>query len=191
MSKQDNLNPRYAWERSKAVLDEFIEGLNNVAMDVAWVKAQLIIEAQAEFHERLGNSEEDAMAMAWEDFDIASRGRGEPCVTGAVFQLWSRLPHRFDAKFRKALEAAFKAAREATHPAARRYAPRDYEAKVQTVEDGFDDPEAIPLIHIPQVAAIKNARDIKDAINKVADFTALTLVEGGKGQPPEAEDDIF
>ena len=191
MPDNDKLKARYAWERAKEVLDGFIVGLNNIAMDVAWVKAQLIIEAQAQFHVRIGNSEEDAIAMAWEDFDIACRGRGEPGVTGAIFQLWSRLPKRFDSKFKKALEAAFQASRAETHPHARRYAPRDCDARIQSVEDGFDDPEAIPLIHIPKVAAVKNARDLKAAINKVMDFSNLTVLEGGKGQTSQLEDDVF
>jgi hypothetical protein len=193
MNKQKQLGSRYAWRHAWEILDAFFKQIDLTPMDVAWMKAQLIISAQAQFHEQLGNSEEDAVAMAWEDFDIACRGRGEPCVTGAIFQLWSRLPKKHDRKFIKALTTAFQAARDNTDPMAQRYAPLDYAATLQSVEDGFDSPEAIPLIHIPRIESIKSARDLKNAINKVVDFSnsPFAVIEGGKDETPEAPDEVF
>lgn len=191
MRKKDPLEPRYAWKCAHKELDLFVKSLQMPILSVAWTKAQLIIDAQCRFYVSVGNSAEDAVAMAWEDFEMACRGRGEPGISGAAFMLWSRIPDVHDKAFEGALYRAFKSAYESTEPNGRRYLDKDYKAKVHTLSDGFDDPEAIPISITPVKDAPKTASSLRDRINKVMDFSNLTVLEGGKGQTSELEDDVF
>jgi len=193
MYKAPTLQPRYAWERVQAELNKFVDSLDIQGLYVAWMKAQLIIEAQARFYSHVGNGVEDSVSMAWEDFEMACRGRGEPGITGAIFHMWSRLPNKNDKAFKTALERAFLEAYYATAPAARRYRDKDYKAKVHTLADGFDDPEAMPISIMPVAEAPKSANSLRDRINSMTDFksSSFEVVEGGKGQPAKAEDDVF
>ena len=189
------LKHQYAWQVARQKIDSFIEQLNNYTMYEGWVKAQLIIEAQARYYAHTGSSVETAISMAWEDFDMACRGRGEPGITGAVLHLWAKTPDSFDIPLRNALEFAFQSAREATEPNKLRYHPKEYTSRVRTLDDSFDLPEAIPLIHAPVIEALNNAKDIKAAINQISDFRSppFTLIKGGKDEPEESpvQDDLF
>lgn len=187
------LSDHYAWQVAQKAIEKFIEPLNDFQMYEGWVKAQLIIEAQARYYAHSGHPVEVAISMAWEDFDLACRGRSEPGITGAVFMLWSRTPNRYDKAMRKTLEEAFKAARAATNPSKLRFHPNDYADRVKTLDDNFDLPEAIPIIHVPVLQAINNAKDLKSAINQISDFSAapFTVIEGGKSIAADTNEDLF
>lgn len=188
-----NQSDYYAWKVAQEAIEKFIEPLNSFMLYEGWVKAQLIIEAQARYYAHTGYPVEIAVSMAWEDFDMACRGRSEPGITGAVFMLWSRSPNRYDKALRKTLESAFLAARTATKPNKLRFHPKDYAESVKTLDDDFDLPEAIPIIHVPVLQAINNAKDLKSAINQISDFSAepFTLIEGGRDATPSTNEDLF
>lgn len=197
----DNKNskqPRYAWEKAQEIIHKYIEGLQLVEMQICWIKAQLIIEAQARYYSHVGNDVEDSVSMAWEDFEVACRGAGEPGITGAIFMLWSRLPKKEDKYFKFNLENATLTARGATDPNALRYMPKVYQAKVQTPENGFDLPEAIPLRVVPVLPSVPTTGALKSAINKITDFSVspFQVFEGGKSsqqadEPDQPEDELF
>ena len=182
----------YAWEVAREKIHEYIVGLNNPQVFAAWIKCQLVIEAQARFHKHVGYSVEDAVAMAWEDFDTATRGKGEPTVAGAVFMMWSRLPKKCDRDLQRVYTEAFKAAQDATEPGRLRYHSTVRTSRVLTLADDFDLPEAIPLDLTPVATRLKNAKDIKQVLDSAQGFKerGFTLVEGGASKPdqkPEAK----
>lgn len=182
----------YAWEIAREKIHKFIDDLNNVHLYTAWIKAQLIIEAQARYHSHVGHSVDDAVAMAWEDFDVAARGMGEPGIAGAVFILWSRLPKKHDAQMKRVMTEAFAAAQEATEPSRLRYTYNVRFARVLTLEDNFDLVEAFPVDLTPISERLTNAKDIKRVLDSAQGFKerGFTLVTGGASQPeqkPEAK----
>lgn len=193
MYKPPPLQPRYAWERAHKVINDYVDKLQLQPFYIAWMKAQLIIEAQFRFYSHVGNEHEDAISMAWEDFEMACRGRGEPGITGAIFHMLSRLPSKNDKEFKRVLESAFAEAHVATAPAALRYRDKDYKAKVHTLADGFDDPEAMPIRITTVEPAPKSPQGLKEQINRVTDFASpsLTVLEGSKDKPALREDDVF
>jgi hypothetical protein len=186
---------RYDWQRVQESVDKFVADIDSQSVFFAWMKAQLIIEAQSRFYSHVGNSVEDAVSMAWEDFEMACKGRGEPGITGAILHMWSRIPAKNDRAFKRCLEVGFAAARFGVNVNALRYRDKDYMAKVHTLNDGFDDPEAIPITIVaaaPQPAAPTKST-LKDRINKVTDFSnsPFSVITGGKDETPEAPDDVF
>ena len=182
----------YAWEVARSKIHEFVVGLNNQHVFTAWIKAQLVIEAQARFHHHVGHSVEDAVAMAWEDFDVAARGKGEPSVAGAIFLMWSRFPTKKDRELQQVYTEAFKAAQDATEPGRLRYHSTVRTSRVLTLKDDFDLVEAFPIDLTPISDRLKNAKDIKQVLDSAQGFKdrGFTLVEGGasKADPkPEAK----
>jgi hypothetical protein len=182
----------YAWEVAREMIHEYITGLNNPQVFAAWIKCQLVIEAQARFHRHVGHTLDEAVAMAWEDFDTATRGKGEPSVAGAVFIMWSRLPAKNDRDLQQVYTEAFKAAQDATEPSRLRYHSTVRNSRVLTLKDDFDLPEAIALELTPVSARLNNAKDIKQVLDAAQGFKerGFTLVEGGvtkAEQKPEAK----
>jgi hypothetical protein len=201
MSAQRKINTtRYDFEIAREKIDNYIMASKDGGLIVAWLKAQLIIEAQARFYGLQEYDEDTALALAWEDFDIACRARGEPGVTGAVFMLWSRLPKSKDKEFREVLQGAFVQAQYQTDSRLFRYPERARLARVQTLEDGFDDGEATPM----DFRAIQEWIKKKDAeavpAKPVAPKPKLTIVEAGLKEEPKPKtkpksepepDDVF
>lgn len=182
----------YAWEIARQKIHKFVDELDNIHLYTAWIKAQLIIEAQARYHCHVGHSVEDSVAMAWEDFDVAARGMGEPGIAGAVFMLWSRLPKKHDAQMKRVMGEAFTAAQEATEPSRLRYTVNVRFARVLTLADNFDLVEAFPVDLTPISERLTNAKDIKQVLDAAQGFKdrGFTLVEGGASKPdpkPEAK----
>ena len=69
---------------------------------------------------------------------------------------------------------------------------------MQTPENGFDLPEAIPLRVVPVLPSVPTTGALKRAINKVTDFSAspFQVFEGGKSmqqadEPDQPEDELF
>lgn len=181
----------YAWQLAREKIHKFVTDLDNPHVFTAWIKAQLVIEAQARYHHHVGHTVEDAVAMAWEDFDMAARGKGEPSVAGAVFILWSRLPKKHDSQLQKTLTEAFRAAQEGTEPNRLRYHISVRDSRVLTLQDNFDLVEAFPIDLQPITETLNNAKDIKRLLDSVQGFKdrGFTLIDGGvkesKPQKPE------
>jgi hypothetical protein len=188
----------YDYQVAFDIIDEYIANSEEAGLIVAWVKAQLVIRAQARFYELAEYDEDVATALAWEDFDLACRARGEPCITGAVFQLWSRLPKKKDKEFKEVLNRALAQAQYQTDPRLFRYPERARLARIQTLEDGFDEAEATPL-EFRDIQAWVSKRDAEaeaKTIEKKAPAAKLTLVDVPvldtmPGKSVDDEDDIF
>jgi predicted negative regulator of RcsB-dependent stress response len=158
----------------------------------------LIIKAQAQFYTLSEYDDDVALALAWEDFDLACRARGEPCITGAVFQLWSRLPKKKDKEFKEVLNRALAQAQYQTDSRLFRYPERARLARIQTLEDGFDEAEATPL-EFRDIQAWVSKRDAEaeaKAVEKKAPAAKLSLVDVPvldtmPGKSVDDEDDIF
>jgi hypothetical protein len=188
----------YDYQVAFDIIDEYITKSEEAGLIVAWVKAQLVIRAQARFYELAEYDEDVATALAWEDFDLACRARGEPCITGAVFQLWSRLPKKKDKEFKEVLNRALAQAQYQTDPRLFRYPERARLARIQTLEDGFDEAEATPL-EFRDIQAWVSKRDAETeakTIEKKAPAAKLTLVDVPvldtmPGKSVDDEDDIF
>ena len=101
---------QYAWQQAHAIINAFIDNVNSGMLNMAWVKAQFLIEAQAKYHVYTGHDESDALAMAWEDFDMACRGKADPAITSPAFMLWAYVPGRTEKQWMRTLKDAFKAA---------------------------------------------------------------------------------
>lgn len=150
--KTEGLSPLYQYQHVRESLNRF-SSQSSGEMQEAWRLAQEIIEAQARFYRAFWD-EPTSRAKAWEDFEIACRGRGAAGISGAVFELWQHVPRRKDNAFLAALEQGFAKANETTDPRFRRYRPTDRNAMLRTLEDGFDEPEASP-VDIPVPDAVK------------------------------------
>jgi hypothetical protein len=171
-TKSQGLSPLYQYEHVREALNRFTSQSTS-EMQEAWRLAQEIIEAQARFYRAFWD-EPTARAKAWEDFEIACRGRGAAGISGAVFELWQHLPRRKDNAFLAAMEQGFAKAHQNTDPRFLRYRPHDRNAKLRTLEDGFDEPEA-SAIDIPIPEAVKN-------------FALTAGVQVMEFEPPPKED---
>jgi hypothetical protein len=134
---------RYMWEHAHKEIDRHIKSVNAPELTKAWILAQKIIASQASLYAP-EVSEEVAMSMAWEDFEMACRGVGQPGIGGAIFHLWSRTTRRDDKKFQSVLTAAFAAAGAATDPRAFRYAAHHRDTPIATLDKGFGKREVYP-----------------------------------------------
>lgn len=134
----------YRWQHAWKAIDDAVHLIDQPFLDRAWVVAQRIIEAQASTY-RPEVSEAVALAMAWEDFEIACRGSGQPGVGGAIFHLWSRVPANHDKTFQKALTEGFKRAVSASDPTILRYPASARNAAVATLQKGFGKAETTSL----------------------------------------------
>lgn len=198
MSAAPKVNKKhYDYQVAFDIIDEYIKKSEEAGLIVAWVKAQLVIKAQAQFYVLSEYDEETALALAWEDFDVACRAKGEPVITGAVFQLWSRLPKKKDKEFREVLNRALCQAQYQTDPRLFRYPERARLSRIQTLDDGFDESEASPL-EFRSIQEWVQKRDEEAAVKsepKKAPAPKLTLVDVPvldvmPGKPVD-DDDIF
>lgn len=134
---------RYVWEHAHKEIDSYIKQTKSLELEKAWVLAQRIIAAQASMY-RPDVSTTVATSMAWEDFEMACRGVGQPGVGGAIFHLWSRTARRDDKRFQAVLAEAFRAAVGATDPAVLRYGIGLRNTPIATLDKGFGKREASP-----------------------------------------------
>lgn len=161
--KQEGLSPLFQYQHAKGIIDIYMMRSGSTDLQQAWALALEIVEAQTRFYKRFWD-EPVARAKAWEDFDIAFRGRGSPGISGAVFEIWQHIPKRGDSEFIGTLIKAFAAAHAHTDPRYLRYMPHDRSAPFRTLEDGFDEPEAEARdVPIPSVAqGIPPAQEVRD-----------------------------
>jgi len=136
--------PVYAWRVAQQIVEKRVQKIALAQVTSAWLVAQAIIDA----HGRITYAEESpdvARAMAWEDFEMACRGVGQPGISGAIFHLWSRVPRKKDRSFRAALIRAFDAALRATPREALRYPARLRAIRIASLNRGFGHQEARPV----------------------------------------------
>jgi hypothetical protein len=134
----------YRWQHAWKAIDDAVRLIDQPYLDRAWVVAQRIIEAQASTY-RPEVTEAAALAMAWEDFEIACRGSGQPGVGGAIFHLWSRIPANHDKAFQKALTEGFKQAVATSDPSILRYPATARTSPIATLQKGFGRAETASL----------------------------------------------
>ena len=173
--KSEGLNPLYQYQHVRESLNRFASQ-STTEMQEAWRLAQEIIEAQARFYRAFWD-EPTARAKAWEDFEIACRGRGAAGISGAVFELWQHVPRRKDNAFLAAMDQGFAKAHQTTDPRYLRYRASDRNSKLRTLDEGFDEPEASP-IDIPIPEAVKQFA-LTEGV-QVMEFTPPTKEEKAK-----------
>lgn len=178
-TSQNGKAPFFQFHLAKDRIDKFMRGLGDRELIDAWELAQEIIEAQTR-HYRKRWSEDVARSKAWEDFEMAWRGRAHAGISGAVFHIWAEMPvHRCDALIR-VLEDAFAAAHAVTDPTLLRYGETDRKTKILTLDDGFDMPPAIPTDR-PIPAAVQEIAKQVVSSQQVMDFASrFSVIQGGK-----------
>lgn len=131
----------YAWAIAWESIDAAVDVIDRPPLDRAWAFAQKVIEAQSEMYQpHVGRTV--AIAMAWEDLEIAFRGFGQPGIGGAVFHLWSRIPDEFDDFFHQMVHTGFTASVAATDPNVLRYDLALRRTPIATLSNGFGKGEA-------------------------------------------------
>jgi hypothetical protein len=154
--KPEDKPPLYQFQHARHGLDMWIKAKDIPGLDESWELAKEVIEAQARFYRRYWG-EEVARAKAWEDFDIACRGRGAPAISGAVFELWSNVPPEEAGEMRSVITAVLAKSQGETDTRYLRYNVVDRHSPVRTLEDGFCEPEAHPIdFDIPCTATVKS-----------------------------------
>ena len=132
---------RYVWEHAHNEINNYIMQSKSRELEKAWTLAQRIIAAQASMYQP-GVSAGVAKAFAWEDFEMACRGVGQPGIGGAVFHLWSRTARRDDKTLQNVLAEGFRSAVAATDPAVLRYSIGVRNTPIATLDKGFGKREA-------------------------------------------------
>ena len=201
MSMTTTNNPtdtnRYAWELAQKAVDAYVTEFGTKPVADAWLLAQRIIAAQAStYHPE--HSMTVSMSMAWEDFEMACRGIGQPGIGGAIFHLWSRTSRTEDKRFQTVLTEAFKAAVVATDSKVLRYAMGHRNTPIATLDKGFGKREVSPISESPSAkagalsedwfnsttTASKPAPEVKDDVVGRPSFK-FTVINGGKINDPK------
>lgn len=171
---------RYAWELAKKEIDAYIQESGTQPMVEAWTLAQRMIAAQASIY-RPEHSMAVSMSMAWEDFEMACRGIGQPGIGGGIFHLWSRTSRTEDKRLQTVLTEAFKAAVVATDSKVLRYAMGHRNTPIATLDKGFGKREVSPISEKP----LANPGALShDWFNSVVDAAASSAA------PAEVKDDV-
>jgi len=144
MENPSKLPDRYQYEVAKAIIDEFVQDIDMPGFTRAWYIALRIINVYA-LTDNEGEDKVVSRARAWEDWEVACKGAGQPANTGAILQMYSNLPEEYDLRFKATLERAFATAGMASDPTLRRYSPEVRALPINVLSDGFNLPEATPL----------------------------------------------
>ena len=131
----------YAWAAAWESIDAAIDVIDTPSLCRAWAFSQKLIEVQSLMYQP-HVSRKVALAMAWEDLELAFRGMGQPGIGGAVFHLWSRIPDEFDDFFHQMVDTGFKASVDATDAAVLRYDLTLRKTPIATLDSGFGRGEA-------------------------------------------------
>ena len=171
---------RYAWELAQKAIDAYIQESGTKPMVDAWLLAQRMIAAQASIY-RPEHSMAVSMSMAWEDFEMACRGIGQPGIGGGIFHLWSRTSRTEDKRLQTVLTEAFKAAVVATDTKVLRYAMGHRNTPIATLDKGFGKREVSPISEKPLASAGVLSHDW---FNSVVDTAASSP------EPTQPQDDV-
>ena len=178
-NQQSGKPPLFQFHHAKDRIDKFIRGMADRELIDAWELAQEIIEAQTR-HYRKRWGEDVARAKAWEDFEMAWRGRAHAGISGAVFHMWAEMPNHRCSALIKTLEDAFSVAHASTDPTHLRYCETDRKSPILTLDEGFDAPPAIPTDRPIPAAAQAIAKQVVTA-HQVMDFASrFSVIQGGK-----------
>ncbi len=186
MSMTTTNNPtdtnRYAWELAKKEIDSYVEEFGTKPVADAWLLAQRIIAAQAStYHPE--HSMAVSMSMAWEDFEMACRGIGQPGIGGAIFHLWSRTSRTEDKRLQAALTEAFKAAVVATDTKVLRYAMGHRNTPIATLDKGFGKREVSPISEKPSAKAGALSHDWFNSTTPVSTPAPTEVKDDVVGRP--------
>lgn len=130
--------PRFAYEVAEAILDDFA-AQQEADFQRAWMKAKFMATAYAygDFWDGVMHPNL-AMARGWEELQIAFTGRGEAFLSGAVLELWCRLPAEAEDDFAHAVKKAWKKAEKKTPKTAKRlYLEKNRMADLRHPDEGF------------------------------------------------------
>ena len=182
---------RYAWELAQKEIDAYIQESGTKPMVDAWLIAQRMIE----------HSMAVSMSMAWEDFEMACRGIGQPGIGGGIFHLWSRTSRTEDKRLQTVLTEAFKAAVVATDTKVLRYAMGHRNTPIATLDKGFGKREVSPISEKPLASAGVLSHDWFNSTVEAAASSAaptptqddvvgrpsfkFTVINGGKVNDPK------
>ena len=191
---------RYAWELAQKEIDAYIQESGTKPMVDAWLIAQRMIAAQASIY-RPEHSMAVSMSMAWEDFEMACRGIGQPGIGGGIFHLWSRTSRTEDKRLQTVLTEAFKAAVVATDTKVLRYAMGHRNTPIATLDKGFGKREVSPISEKPLASAGALSHDWFNSTVEAAASSAaptptqddvvgrpsfkFTVINGGKVNDPK------
>ena len=191
---------RYAWELAQKEIDAYIQESGTKPMVDAWLIAQRMIAAQASIY-RPEHSMAVSMSMAWEDFEMACRGIGQPGIGGGIFHLWSRTSWTEDKRLQTVLTEAFKAAVVATDTKVLRYAMGHRNTPIATLDKGFGKREVSPISEKPLASAGVLSHDWFNSTVEAAASSAaptptqddvvgrpsfkFTVINGGKVNDPK------
>jgi hypothetical protein len=154
--RNSNKPPLLQFDCIKKALDDWIALQNLPGLSESWMLAQEIIEAQTRFYRRFWG-EDVSRAKAWEDFDIACRGRGAPGISGAVFELWASIPAEYEKEFQAVLTTSIEHARNRTDMRYARYNLVSRVSPVRTLSQGFCLPQAAPVdFDIPTADSVRD-----------------------------------
>jgi hypothetical protein len=156
MENPSKLPDRYQYEVAKVIIDEFVQDIDMPGFTRAWHLALRIINVYG-LTDNEGEEKVLSRARAWEDWEMACKGQGQPAITGSILQMYSNLPEEFDERFKAILERAFATAGMASDPTLRRYAPEGRSRPVHVLSDGFALPEAVPLSKRERERVMKDA----------------------------------
>lgn len=190
--KPDDKPPLYQFQHVRHGMDIWVKHKDIPGLDESWDLAKEVIEAQARFYRRYWG-EEVARAKAWEDFDIACRGRGGPAISGAVFELWANVPAEEVGEMRSVITALLAKSQGETDTRYLRYNVVDRHAAVRTLDEGFCEPEATAIdFDIPPASTVK-AFALSDGVpvstfptpetkhETKQDARPFTVLPGGRG----------
>jgi hypothetical protein len=135
---------RFAYEEAEGLLDQFAAGPRFAAFRRAYRKFKHVLMSYAFVDymdgDRLDDAEaiKHAVALAWEDAQMAFVGHGESALTGAVIQLWATLENsEHDLFFETIKEAFLRAERATASTTPRMYLAQYRKKKPRRPEQGF------------------------------------------------------
>ena len=138
--------PRFAYEQAEEVFDQWA-AQQTADFQRAWMKAKFMAAAYA-YGDFFNGEVHPSMAMSrgWEELQIAFTGRGEAFLSGAVLELYCRLPNRKkEREFAKVVTRAFNLAEECTPGDAERlYMRKDRTAAPRGPDEGFTLDPLVP-----------------------------------------------
>jgi len=139
----------FAYKRFEEGLDAFIESVGRPEATRALRKLKFMVLATAwvDFQSwHPDTDQEQAIAWAWEDMQIAFSGYGDSALTGAVVNLWTAVPEdRWDEGLQVINTAVMRANDETPKTVARRYLLHYRVQTARTPRMGYDLPAIVPV----------------------------------------------
>lgn len=124
---------RFAYEVAEKVLNAFVSSHPSKQFQHAYYRLKLFVRSIAlGDYVAQGFDKQEALSFAWEDAEMAFRGRSEPSLGGVILQMWVHVGD-FEKAFEETIKSAFRQANEATPvQTLRRYLLEDRQSPVLT-----------------------------------------------------------